>query len=259
MEKLRYNSSFEGEFVKYYEMYFYHNNEDVINDTIAYIEKIYGRYGDDNAQRTLIDIGCGTGVFEEGFARLFDRVVAADLSRDMLEYAVKNHSMDNVNYIVHNICDSPIREKASIAVALSHVIGYQLSDEALDSFIRNVSLSLNKGGLFVFSFYNKPAILSSQLLPRKKVKTISEVRIERESNTSTLVSEDVLINNYDYCIKDKEEIEIVIQEKMRYFSVEDLRSVLEKNGMKALEVKKTLSEDNLTDNEWNGCIIAIKQ
>ncbi len=258
MKKLEYNSSFEGEFTKYYEMYFYSDNTEMVDKTIDYIGNIWSDYRGDSDKGLLIDIGCGTGIYETGFAELFEKVVAVDLSKDMIEYAAANHSRANVEYGVQNICESPVKGEADIVVSLSHVIGYQLSDRDLDSFIRNSALSLKKDGLFVFNFYNEPAILGSELKPRKKEKQCDNVRIVRDSSLAPILSERALQMNYDYHISDKEEIEIVIREKMRYFSVNELEKCLMNNGMKMLAVKTFLSDSDLTDSEWNGCIIASK-
>ncbi len=261
MKRLKYTTSFEGELVKYYEMFFYRDGKDeIVDKAVEYVNRYISKHmGPTRSYGTILDVGCGTGVYDGRLKALFDTVEAIDMSSDMIEYANLNNQHEGVHYTVHNICDRPYATQADVCVSLSHVIGYQYTNDQVRAFIQNISRSLLPGGLFVFNFYNEPAILCGELSDRVSECTEQGIYIRRESSAVPILEENVLQNSYKYYIKDDNDYEISIVEKMRYFTVFELEEYLYVNDMEIVDVKDYLTDADLSGSCWNGCIIAKKK
>ncbi len=269
MQEIVQKSSFVGEFVKYYELFFYLDKDDLVRKTIDFIRNCSDKYvkndmslGGENDIPSLLDVGCGTGIYEDGLVNIFDEVVAVDLSDDMIKFAREHHSHDNCDYQVVDICNNnPFDQRFDMVISLSHVIGYQTDNDLLRGFFSGISRSLKPGGIFLFNFYNEPGILCGDLKPKSSSVDTQYATISRESTATPVYMKNSIELDYRYSIHDKsedEDIMIKIREKIRYFSVLELEEYLYSNDMEILEVTGFLSDAPLTEKEWNGCVIARK-
>lgn len=249
-------SSFEGDIIPYYELFFYQGKEEYVENVVSYISAHAG----DVENKNVIDVGCGTGIFAEALAKRGANVLAVDISKDMIGYAQQNHSDRSIEYQVLDICNSPIDRKGDLAIALSHVVGYQLQNDRLRKFLCNISNSLKMGGIFAFNFYNESAILSKNLVPQFRQVHAEGITITRISNVVTHQIKNILQMKYRYLIeREKEElIDIYIEEGMRYYSLMELDNCLHSAGFKIKTACNFLTENNLSWDEWNGFIVAEK-
>ena len=256
MRHLTSHSSFEGDIVKYYELFFYSGKEDYIKDVVLYICDYVG----DIEGKRVIDVGCGTGVFDEYFVERGAEVAAIDISRDMIDYAQKEHKNSSIVYQIHDICRKPVTEKGDIVVALSHVIGYQIENDKLKLFLKNISGSLKNGGLFAFNFYNMPAILSKPLTPQFREVETNDIILTRISNAIPNLMKNTLKMQYRYLIEaeGKEAFDIKIEEEMRYYSFKELENYLYEAGFKIKSITDFLMHKELSGEDWNGFIVTEK-
>lgn len=80
-------SSFEGELVEYYDMFFLKND---VSGEVQYIKRLAEEFTDSKRDKVkLLDVGCGTGAHAYEFGRYFDNVLGVDISKDMIAYAKK--------------------------------------------------------------------------------------------------------------------------------------------------------------------------
>lgn len=129
-------SSFEADIVQYYDSYFLFKER--IEQEVNYIGKIISRNAD-KLNTNLLDVGCGTGFHDEYFSRFHYIVDGADISKDMVDYANKNHKKRNVNFYCCDIrLGLPVNNiQYDNVVSLSHVIGYQLDNDSLEKYLMN--------------------------------------------------------------------------------------------------------------------------
>lgn len=256
MKHLVSHSSFEGDIVKYYETFFYSGKEDYIKDVVSYICDSVGSMKD----KQVIDVGCGTGIFDKCFAEKGAGVMAVDISKDMIDYAREKHKNNSIVYQVHDMCKKPVSAKGDIVVALSHVIGYQIENDRLKLFLKNISESLKLGGIFVFNFYNMPAILSKPLTPQFREVKDNGIILTRISNAIPNLMKNTLEMQYRYLIENegKETVDIKIREEMRYYSFKELENYLNDAGFKTKSITNFLTNKKLSGEDWNGFIAAEK-
>lgn len=108
--------------------------------------------------QTVVDIGCGVGRLTRPLAASAARVIAIDVSREMLDEAQRlNPELDNVEWI-HGDGESlrPIAD-SSVDACISHVVFRHIPDPAVTlEYIREMGRVLRPGGLAAFELSNDP-------------------------------------------------------------------------------------------------------
>ena len=185
----------------------------------------------------MIDIGCGTGFYDELLLDSFEKILAIDVSEDMIGFAKKNHKKDNINYTVRNICEWKESCNAGCVISLSHVVGYQLTNVQLRKYSENISKKLFSGRIFLFNFYNLSGLIFNSLMARRVNKEANTYNITRLSCASIDYLDDCLVLDYYYLVevanKIKESYEI--HEKMRFFSMCEIEYMLFSAGFESVE------------------------
>jgi SAM-dependent methyltransferase len=109
--------------------------------------------------QVVIDIGCGLGRLTRPLARTASRVIAIDVSSEMLTQARElNSSLTNVQWL-HGDGESlrPVPD-ASVDVCVSHVVFRHIPDPAITlDYVREMGRVLRPGGFAAFEFSNDPA------------------------------------------------------------------------------------------------------
>ena len=104
------------------------------------------------SNKTLLDLGCGPGVYAECFVRSGAKVTAVDLSEQMVELT-RNRVGDAVTCYAQDLSLGLPREKAAsfdcvVCPLMIHYI------EDLVPFFKEIRRVLKKGGMFVFSTHH---------------------------------------------------------------------------------------------------------
>lgn len=107
----------------------------------------------------VVDVGCGLGRLTRPLAARCARVVAIDVSSEMLIEARRlNAELDNVDW-VHGDGESlrPVAD-ATVDACISHVVFRHIPDPEITlGYIREMGRVLAPGGLAAFEFSNDPA------------------------------------------------------------------------------------------------------
>lgn len=260
LKKYKYTSSFEGILAKYYDDFFWEENR-IVEETM-YLNKLIRNYCDSSC---MADVGCGTGIMDYELSKYGYDIIGLDISPDMIREAEKrvqySEEQHKLKFIVGNICDNPIccyAHKVDVIISMSHVVGYQHTNQSLHDFFRNINKSLVIGGLFIFNFYHAPALYNN-LIPKEKTIRTKNTTIDRYSFCKMNQLENVLMLNYKYIITEPEDISVInIQEKMRYFTLLELEYYLTCNGFDIVNTYTYLTDKALTEQDWNGCIVVRK-
>ncbi len=108
---------------------------------------------------TLLDIGCGTGALSMELAKLGYKVMATDLSEDMLQVVNSRARKEKIDVEigVYDMLD-PITMKFDTVVASMDVINHLADLEDVQFGFTNIFDALNQNGVFMFD------ILSSEYI-----------------------------------------------------------------------------------------------
>ena len=105
---------------------------------------------------TVVDIGCGVGRLTRPLARAAKRVIAIDVSSEMLAEARRlNEGLDNVEWL-HGDGESlrPIPD-ASVDACISHVVFRHIPDPSVTlGYVREMGRVLRPGGFSAFELSN---------------------------------------------------------------------------------------------------------
>lgn len=261
MNKIVSDSTFHGELVNYYEKFFIESRSVDINQEVKYIFNKVQKYF--SPINSILDVGCGTGYHAELFSKYCNRILGLDISQDMIGYAIKHHKRPNIEYLCKDVQSFHSNINFDVALALSHVVGYQLDNNSLEEMLIAINKSLVEGGILFLNFYYEPAIYTNKLKAQyKEVHTENEI-INRFSNADLISYENALLLKYIYLIeKDpnkKEEPSIIkITEKMRFYTKLEMDFYLDKAGFEPINYWDYMQEGNVSGIDWNVCVLARK-
>jgi SAM-dependent methyltransferase len=132
------------------------------------LEAFFGELGVELAPAdTVVEIGCGLGRHTRAMARRVSRIVAFDISREMLERAREiNPGLDNVRWQLGDGISLRPLEDASADACVSFVVFQHLPDPELTfGYIREIGRVLRPGGWAAIQFSNDPGFHRPRLWP----------------------------------------------------------------------------------------------
>jgi glycine/sarcosine N-methyltransferase len=106
-----------------------------------------------NKVNDVLDMTCGTGAQTIGLSRAGFRVVGSDLSRGMLDVAVRKSAGLPISYHQADM-RSVALGKFDAIISMFNAIGH-LSTPDFEATIRNAADNLRPGGLYIFDIFNR--------------------------------------------------------------------------------------------------------
>jgi ubiquinone/menaquinone biosynthesis C-methylase UbiE len=118
------------------------------------VEEVLQRLNFSTAGKTMLELGCGAGRMTRSFARRFERVIAFDVSPEMLDRARRLHSeVPGVGWLVGNGTDLSGVPTGSVDFVFSYLVLQHLPDERLvRAYVAEIMRVLADGGLCLFQF-----------------------------------------------------------------------------------------------------------
>ena len=115
-----------------------------------------------DAPQSILDLGCGPGLYTEKLATLGHQVTGVDFSHNSIEYAKGQAQTKNLNidYRCMNYLDLDFENQFDLAMMIFTDFGV-LNPKERDIVLKNVYRALKPGGLFIFD------VLSDADLERK--------------------------------------------------------------------------------------------
>jgi len=228
-----------------------------------YVDRLIKRYSG-KRNKSLLDVGCGTGGHAIWFAEKGYAVTGVDRSPEMISIAKERLAKDaRLEFKVQDASKLSLKRKCDTAVSLFHVMSYLIANEVFVKSLKNIRNQLKNGGLFIFDFWYGPAVLAQR--PVKRVKEVSDVfvvikryatpKININQNTVDLDFKNVVLNKNNGLTK-------VIRERhtLRYFFLPELYLMLKISGFKVLKCLKWMTfKEGVSEDSWNGVIIAKKE
>ena len=121
------------------------SNDSPHNQTIR--QKLFDLL-DDYDGKSILDLGCGIGVFSKDLSLKASKVMGIDISSKCIEYAKKHNNASNINYICMDINEiGKIEDKFDII--FSDMVFNYIED--YDKLLTNIYNLLNNNGIVVFS------------------------------------------------------------------------------------------------------------
>lgn len=247
-------------FVKYAAYYDLLYRDKDYKKEAGYVDSLIRRYSR-KRNRTLLDVGCGTGGHAVWFVKKGYRVFGIDRSAEMVSIAKKRYPEGKrAEFMVRDISSFSSPRKFDIALSLFHVMGYLTANEGFARSLANIYRQLKKGGLFIFDFWYGPAVLAQK--PARKIKEVYDAnfRIRRAAVPKINFDENTVDVDYKNAILNKingRACAFRERHKMRYFFLPELDFMLRNAGFKIIKGLKWMSfKEGLSPKSWSGVIIA---
>ena len=241
------------DYAKYYDL-LYHDKD--YTKEVDYVESLFksNLNGDINS---ILELGCGTGIHTKIFAERNYSIHAIDYSEEMISLAQKRaSSKDHLEKIVFHkgdVRNYRTDEKFDAIISLFHVASYQTSEEDFENFIATARSHLKKGGIFIFDFWHKSAVLSEK--PNLRIKRVKNKnhQLVRIAEPVIHTKRDVVDVNYEVFISDKKDNSYKsFKEKhpMRYFSCDFIKSKLIDIGFERTYFEEWLTKKVPSNKTW---------
>jgi len=247
-------------YAQYYDLFYRDKN---YADEVNYVDALIKKHAVGET-KTILDLGCGTGGHAILLAQKGYHVTGVDRSDTMLAIAEekKRQTGASVELQKGDICTVDLRKRFDVAIAMFAVMGYQTTNEALESALLNAAKHLNPGGLLIFDAWFGPAVIAQK--PRDKILIVekgsgSVIRLTRPN--LDIISQIVDVN-FTMLHVENDAILNRVEEthKMRFFFTQELEFMLTTTGYQAVGMHPFMElKGELTERNWNMAVIARKK
>lgn len=200
-----------------------------IDKTVAWINKNFLQ-----EHSTILDLGCGPGLYAERFAGLGHHVTGIDFSQRSIEYARESSKKQNHNiqYLYQSYLDIDYYERFDLVVLIYCDFG-ALSNENRDILLQKVYRALKPGGFFIFDVFTETVKEEKEV---KKGWSIDKAGFWAKEEHLVLSEvfhypEEKVFLNQDIVLLDSDRFE-VYRTYDHYYSESDLIHLLNENKYK---------------------------
>jgi SAM-dependent methyltransferase len=249
-----------GAYSHYYDLLYEDKN---YSNEVEFVSSIIRRHAP--GARTVLDLGCGTGIHACAFAREGYEVTGLDRSPDMLAKArerrkqVGSNGSGQVDFQQGDIRDFKLTRRFDVVVALFHVISYLPANCDLEAAFATIREHLKPGGLLIFDHWYGPAVLTDRPTPRIKTFENDEVKIMRIATPTLFVNDNLVDVRYDLSIVEKSSChcnQIVENHWMRYLFWPEIESLLSRHGLGRVAFREWLSDKAPDQSSWSTFVAA---
>ena len=220
-----------------------------------YYFSVFNRYG--HKPCLGLDLGCGTGNLTLELAKRGIEMTGVDLSEDMLMVAREKSEGQDILYLNQDMTEFELYGTVDFIVSSLDCINYITDKRDLLSVFRLVNNYLDPGGLFIFDINT-----------RYKLENIIG------NNTFVLENDDVFCtwqNEYDkrkkisdfyltfFCKNECGYERFDEQHTERAYEIDEIKTLIEKSGMKLLKVYDSLSFESPKKNSERVFFVAQEQ
>ena len=214
--------------------------------------------------KSILDLGCGTGMHACLLAERDYRVHGVDSSEDMLERArrrlneLPERPAKLLSFELGDARNYRIDRRFDAVISLFHVMSYQITNQDLSAAFATVKHHLNRGGIFIFDCWYGPAVLTDRPLIRVK-------RLENEIIQLTRIAEPIMYSNencvdvnYHVFIRNKNSgdvAEIRETHKMHYLFGPEVNTLFAENGLVNIAAEEWLTGREPGFDTWGVCFV----
>lgn len=214
--------------------------------------------------KNILELGCGTGIHAKQLAEKGYYVEGIDLSETMLSRAIERQSestaavSQRLSFLEGDIRTYESALRFDTIISLFHVMSYMTTNEDLNQTFKTVKKHLRSGGIFVFDCWHGPGVLNDKPVSRSKYFENELVSITRNARPVLFPAKNTVDVNFDIIIHNKktnDEIKLQELHSMRYLFIEELKSIVDINGLEIIHMEEWVTKNILTENSWNACYV----
>jgi SAM-dependent methyltransferase len=210
--------------------------------------------------RSLLELGCGTGVHAAILAKLGYEVYGVDLSVDMLAEAKKRSQnlpatlASKLKFAQGDIRTVRLGQKFDAIISLFHVFSYQTTNHDLQAAFATAKAHLKPGGLLIFDCWYGPGVLSDRPTVRVKRLEDAEITVTRIAEPVIHLNDNLVDVNYQVFIKNRATSQVEeLQEthKMRYLFKPEIDYLFSAHEFEFMNYGEWMTGNQPSNNTWN--------
>lgn len=183
----------------------------------------------------LLDLACGTGNFSVNFSNLGYDVIGVDYSTDMLMNAKQNavkYSKKEILFLYQDMTELDLFGTVDCCICCLDSLNHIPTKDGFEKAINNVSLFMNKGGIFIFDV--------NTLYKHKKILAERTFVYENENTFLTWQNSECKKGtvNFFLDIFSKKENEVYLRESEEFsetaYNLFYIKNVLKKSGFELI-------------------------
>lgn len=203
-------------------------------------------------QLSILDLGCGPGLYSEMLAKKGHKVTGVDFSENSIAYArseAEKKKLD-ISYLKENYLNLELEENSFDLVILIFTDFGPLLPKEREQLLGVIKKGLKPGGIFIFDVLNDKNI-HNKISPKNWEVSTGGFWDSKPymALSESFVYDEAKVILYQHLVLDEEETLKVYRFWTRFFSHDDLRNILLANGFDNLSFhENVLPEGDL----WNG-------
>jgi SAM-dependent methyltransferase len=217
--------------------------------------------------RSILELGCGTGVHALALARRGYSVAGVDMSHEMTAQArlkLSNAILPvgiHVSFQEGDIRTIRLNETYDAVISLFHVMSYQVTDADVLTALATVERHMKPGGIVIFDYWYSPAVRKDPPTIRVKSAEDDAVHVRRVARPSMQLGGNLVDVHYDITIESKisrSTHQISEHHRMRHFSEDELKRSLRTVGLRPIQSGKWPTAKPGSTSTWSAYLVAAR-
>lgn len=251
-----------SQYATYYDILY--QDKDYTKEALFISQLINEEFTINNHDIRVLDVACGTGRHAIELSKLGYNVSGSDQSEEMIERAIKESEMRNLDIKFYKESFQTIgriSEKYKVILSMFSAIDYLTSYDDISIAFQNIYSLLQDDGILIFDFWNGNAVIDRFSPVRVKrvnkdgieIIRISETTINRISQLATVKFHFMVIDN-NRLLKEFDEEHII-----RYFFLQEMIDLLQANHLKVIARCPFLDiKGEVVATDWNVTYVVRK-
>jgi len=221
-------------YAKYYDLLYSDKDYEKECD---FIEDIFKTLTSHNV-RSIVDVSCGTGGHAIPLAKRGYKVTAFDLSEQMVRIARQKAAGLDIDIRVGDMTEFAPSVEYDCCISMFDSIDYLSDYEDIVKAFGNISKMVKRNGLFIFQYWNGPAVLTIRPSPKRKVVKKDDLTVIRYAEPTLMPMEQtVLVDYHIIAMKGNKVIDdFKEQHKLRFFFPLEIRHLLKTAGFELVKL-----------------------
>lgn len=219
------------------------------------------------AAKTILDLGCGTGLHCLELARQGYKVSGVDQSASMLDAAGRNLAAARdissavVEFQIGDITTFRASSKFDAVISLFHVFSYLTTEVALRQAVHCSFANLNPGRVFLFDYWHGPGVMKDPPAVRTKVAENADLKAKRTATPQHLPNQHLVKLAVSLQVTDKRIGATYDSEEsysLRYWFPDELEEALKNAGFQEIQHYAWMTLSAPEPEVWQACTVAVR-